>query len=325
MLGNELMQAQRGGKIEKKTYCHLIREKLKVLKELQAMLEENGMGQKLEISEDDIWVVSDELKIPFDFSQTFCRAESVVAFQGDYEQAEMNFLSSMLVPNANIFDIGANAGIFALNMVKLGNCPHVYAFEPLPATYRKMEHTLAINSNIAERGKIECFNMGFADKRGTAVFYLPGEDEAASMKPIDDEFYLQESNERGCYTGAKKQVEVNCSIDTVDNFIVVHGLQELHLLKCDVEGAERDVLLGAHDTLVNFRPMVYCELLRKHAKRFGYHPNVVIDYMASLGYACFTYQESKLCELREMTEDTKETNFIFLHREKHGDIIKGNE
>ena len=62
------------------------------------------------------------------------------------------------------------------------------------------------------------------------------------------------------------------------------------------------------------KPLLYCELLRKHAKRFGYHPNDVIDYMKSFGYKCFTFREHKLIEINEINDKTEELNFIFEFR-----------
>ena len=62
--------------------------------------------------------------------------------------------------------------------------------------------------------------------------------------------------------------------------------------------------------------------IRKHAKRFGYHPNEIIDYMRGLGYCCTTFRNHGLVELSEMTDETQEVNFFFLHQKHHADILK---
>ena len=53
-------------------------------------------------------------------------------------------------------------------------------------------------------------------------------------------------------------------------------------------------------------------MLRKHAARFGYHPNEIIDFMRKLNYSCYTF-EDKLVKFEEMTDDTVETNFFFVY------------
>lgn len=54
----------------------------------------------------------------------------------------------------------------------------------------------------------------------------------------------------------------------------------------DVEGNEKFALFGAEKTLSEYNPLIYCELLRTHASRFGYHPNDVIDYLKKFDYKC---------------------------------------
>ena len=95
-------------------------------------------------------------------------------------------------------------------------------------------------------------------------------------------------------------------------------------MKIDVEGNEKFVLEGGADVLEKYRPLVYAELLRKHAKRFGYHPNEVLRMMEGLGYRCFTFTEGHLCPFAEMTEETEETNFFFLHEQRHADILQAH-
>jgi hypothetical protein len=58
-------------------------------------------------------------------------------------------------------------------------------------------------------------------------------------------------------------------------------------------------------------------MLRKWSARFGYHPNEIIQLLASLGYRCFYASQDRLIGLLAMDETTKATNFFFLHVDKH--------
>ena len=64
-----------------------------------------------------------------------------------------------------------------------------------------------------------------------------------------------------------------------------------------------------------------CEMLRKHARRFDYHPNKIIEMLFSFGYRCFTFEGDTLIEFFTMDEQTVQTDFFFLHSEKHKDKI----
>ncbi|MBV5329624.1 MAG: FkbM family methyltransferase, partial [Chlorobium sp.] len=89
----------------------------------------------------------------------------------------------------------------------------------------------------------------------------------------------------------------------------------------DVEGAELFAFQGAMKTLQRDKPIVFTEMLRKWAEKFNYHPNDIITLFSSLEYRCFYADGSNLKELAEMTDDTVETNFFFLHSGKHQQLI----
>ncbi|MFO0123965.1 MAG: FkbM family methyltransferase, partial [Inhella sp.] len=92
-------------------------------------------------------------------------------------------------------------------------------------------------------------------------------------------------------------------------------------IKVDVEGAELLVLQGGQATLAQHRPKVFAELLRKWSAPFGYHPNDVLTLMAGLGYGCWAVGPHGNRRLLEVTDDTSETNYAFLHHEAHADTI----
>jgi hypothetical protein len=62
-------------------------------------------------------------------------------------------------------------------------------------------------------------------------------------------------------------------------------------------------------------------MLRKLAKPFGYHPNDIIALMRGHGYACYRAEESRLEPFAAMDDETTETNFFFLHADKHRRLI----
>ena len=107
----------------------------------------------------------------------------------------------------------------------------------------------------------------------------------------------------------------------MDTFVQENAIKSLDFIKCDTEGAEKMVFLGAQQVLKKLKPMIYTEMLRKHAERFGYHPNEIIDYFKDYDYDCYREENGHLIQFTFMDDRTEETNFFFLHKEKHANII----
>ena len=305
----ELRNAYKEGKIEKRLYWQLLREHFLPIIELQKSIKDSGDDCSVEINRDDIVLIRNGVKLAFDFSQTFCRAEGILSLGGNPEQEDFDYITSMLKPGDVVLDIGANVGSVSISLLKAQqDVGKIYAFEPLPDTFIKMKHNLELNGNPE---KIHPVNVGMSNKAGTFVFYLPGAAEAASMQPNMDDYYMWESVD-GHYTGVKKMDKVECKVTTLDEYVAENNIGRVNFIKIDVEGNEKNVLTGGINVLKKYHPVVYCEMLRKHAARFGYHPNEIIEYMKSLGYSCYTLHVGELIPFAEMTEDTVETNFFFI-------------
>lgn len=302
------------GKIEKKLYWTIMREKyISILPQFQQLLKDNDECKAIHISEHGcVLEKNNGLKFYFNFSETICRCECDLIMGQDSEKENMNFVVDYLKKHkcSNILDIGANVGIFSMEIYNeiQDICYHV--FEPIPSTYECLLRTIQLNN--LDNSKYRPYNLGMSDVDGTFDFYLPGASEAASLRPINDEYYLRESDEMGNYTQRNVMQKVKCKVQTVDNFVCQNNITDIGFIKIDVEGNEFNVLKGASNTLKNQKPLVYCELLRKHAKRFGYHPNDVIAYMKSLGYCCKTIRNSGLVDIELIDEQTVETNFFFI-------------
>jgi hypothetical protein len=88
-----------------------------------------------------------------------------------------------------------------------------------------------------------------------------------------------------------------------------------------VEGAELLVFKGAMDTIARDKPIVFSEILRKWSEKFSYNPNEIFTLFHAQGYEAFTVKGKYLSQFGSMDENTIETNFFFLHSEKHADLI----
>ena len=303
------------GKMPKRLYWELARERLVPLLEVQRIVKKNPYCRSIEIREDGIVLKTQDIDIFFDMTQNICRAETILI---GTEGEEIDFMSRFIPAGATIFDIGANVGRVSLGLAKAHEDSMIYAFEPVEETFHGLEKNLRLNG---EAEHVKACHMGFYSECGNLKFFVPAANEAASLRPITDTYYFKEGDQ-GQGERKERLEEIVCPVDTLDNFVETNGITRLDFIKCDTEGAEKMVFSGGTHVFLELRPVVYTEMLRKHAARFDYHPNEIIEMFEGWGYSCYTSVNERLIPFKKMDEATKETNFFFLHDEKHRELLE---
>jgi FkbM family methyltransferase len=220
-----------------------------------------------------------------------------------YEPEETAVMDLLTAGARTILDIGANIGWYAARFAKRLPEARIFAFEPMPTSYAYLQRNVAANG-VAER--VMTFNYGLSSSSGPVEFFIaPASGTNASLKNV------AKVEDAVAVTG------VTLTLDQwVANYRVVPDF-----IKCDVEGAEFLVFQGGASTLREHRPVVFAELLRKWAKPFGYHPNDMLRYFDEMGYRCFAVGATGAREIAEVTDETIETNYAFLHGQAHAGLI----
>jgi FkbM family methyltransferase len=221
----------------------------------------------------------------------------------EYESDDAGLFYLLAAGSGTIFDIGANIGWYSLSLARKFPASRVYSFEPLPATFASLERNVRLN----EARNIELHNFGFSRENTTLRFFSSR--------------HTSVSNSAENISGESDAVETLCEVRRLDDYMEGKE-QTIDLVKCDVEGAELLVFEGAMLTFRRQLPMIFCEMLRKWAAKYNYHPNDIIALLAGLGYHCFVNNgQNRLSAIRQVTDDTIQTNFFFLHPEKHSPIL----
>jgi FkbM family methyltransferase len=163
-----------------------------------------------------------------------------------------------LGPGDVFVDVGANAGYYsALAALVVGNEGHVYAIEPAPSTFLKLERNLALNS--VENVTALAVAAGAAE--GSASLYGPasGHDPSSSLL-------------RRFADAVDSQVPVR----PLHRIVEFRHRDRLKLIKVDVEGYEDAVLRGLEPLLEDgVQPLLLVEV---HASLNADAPAVVADF-----------------------------------------------
>lgn len=130
-----------------------------------------------------------------------------------------------------VFDCGANIGSFSALALAKG-C-ELHAFEPIYETFLSLKHNL----RHYVKSKQYLNNVGLSNRKGS----------------ID--FYINENNGASGYVNSFDSKEtMKCNITTIDEYVKENCVQKVDFIKSDIEGAERDMLIGAVNTIRKFKP-----------------------------------------------------------------------
>ena len=162
------------------------------------------------------------------FKQDEYLGRSVINY-GEYNKDECEYIVKLADSRPGlVLDIGANIGNISQALIAAGH--RVIAFEPQPEVFE----LLKLNCATAE-----CHNLALGAVKATM-----------QMPAVD---YSMSGNFGGLGIGLGTGLEVH--VHTLDSF----GLQDIGVMKIDVEGFEENVLRGAVETIRRCRPIIYLE------------------------------------------------------------------
>ncbi len=166
-----------------------------------------------------------------------------VYFYGAYEKY-LSFLMRDIVKekhNPIFIDVGANVGHHSLFMSTF--CQEVHAFEP----YDRVKDILMSKLLLNKCSNIIVHDVGLGAKSEFHDFYAP-----VGRNIGTGSFMAEHAQNNNIKIGKLEIVQG-------DSYISKLNLTKVDLIKIDVEGFEKYVLLGLRDTLKKYRPFVVME------------------------------------------------------------------
>lgn len=190
-----------------------------------------------------------------------CRFAILLYRYPSLRRDDEQFLTHYLKSGMTYVDVGANIGTTTLAAADaVGADGTVIAFEPHPRTFRDLCDSVALNPALAERITLVAAAVG--DSAGRARI---------SNLPENDVNHIDEAG-------------IPVSMTTLDQALA--AAPRIDLLKVDVEGYERNVLLGAGETLEK-TSAIYFENCEQNFVQFGYSGDDVFDLLEASGFACY--------------------------------------
>jgi len=178
-----------------------------------------------------------------------------------------DFITRYLKIGDKFIDIGANIGTLTLTGARaVGSTGHVYAFEAHPTTARYLKSNIELNSF----DHITLFDIALSDKRGDVGF--------SSLS----------SDDQNCVEEAGASIKVKAL--PLDDAQVPS--QEIALLKIDVEGYEKFVLIGAEKTLPSVKA-IYFEASEATYGRFGYDFSDIHNLLSRQGFTLLRWIQDR--------------------------------
>jgi FkbM family methyltransferase len=205
----------------------------------------------------------------------------------------LRFFAACLPHAQSFLDVGANTGVFSLLAARAG-LPRVHAFEPAPAIFDLLVRNVRLNG----LRNVECHAMAVSDRPGSTVLYIP-----------PGEVPTEASTQRGFRRNTQ---EVTVETTTLDDFVRVHDLGRVDLMKIDTESTEPQVLDGAREVLESSRPVMICEVLK------GLTEARLHALLSPYGYRYFWLTDRGLVprERIEGDADYRFLNYVFVTRER---------
>jgi FkbM family methyltransferase len=183
-------------------------------------------------------------------------------------------LLEMTNSEGHFFDVGAHIGIWTIPIALSRPRAVVHAFEASPSTFQRLETNITKN----KINNVNAVNAAVFDSAGSVTFQAPR--NASVFGRI-----YSPSNSRARYNDV---IEVSVPSLTIDQYCCDRKIEQIELLKIDVEGAEWHVLKGCSMMLSKKKVrFLWIELDDGNQLDFGCSVDNIAGLLDDMGYAFY--------------------------------------
>lgn len=155
-------------------------------------------------------------------------------------------------------DAGAHIGFYAIPLAN--HFTQVVAYEPSRYQYAYLLENVRVN----KLENIRCRDAALGESLGTATLHVMGRSGGSNTLSVD------------VARMGDPMDEYEVDLVAVDS----EGLKDVDLIKVDVEGFEKEVLVGAKNTIMTYKPIILCEVWQEDPRRKD-----VSEFLSACGYS----------------------------------------
>ena len=190
-------------------------------------------------------------------------------YKSKLENFDLELISKHINSNSYIVDVGANIGWFTINIgqyIKPG--VKILAVEPDLINLRRLKHSAA-RSKLRDR--VQILPIALSNARGVGHLIIDPKNPA--------------NHQVGDASSSTKDVQ----LERLDDICI--DLEDVCLLKIDVQGHELKVLEGGRQTILKFRPTILIEFDNRNGNEATLK---ILEILKVLRYQVFLPQDQTL-------------------------------
>jgi FkbM family methyltransferase len=245
------------------------------LKYLSAYFKEKLIYEKAAKPKDSIVKRNGVLfELDFDYLGFQDRAPKQMYF-GYYQIDLVEYMRKILKPGDVFIDVGANVGYLTVVAAGLvGRQGQVHSFEPIPSYFHCLQRQAKINPQF----KIVVNNLALGEKEGLIKMDFAKPPHSGGSSLVNN--FLNYINKD------IKTEDIQVKTKRLDDYLEENNLNNIALIKIDVEGVEFSVLKGLEKFFQKSkqRPLIICEITPAAYQFLGTSREELIKYMQGFGY-----------------------------------------
>lgn len=217
----------------------------------------------------------------------------IFAFREDYEP-ELQYIAQVLSPGMTFIDAGACYGIYALRASKIvGSGGRVIAFEPASRAFPVLRKNIELNRLT----NVLAYPLALTEKKSKAWLYHHPNVGCDSL------------GRDHSFTETAEQI----ATESLDNILRELAVDQVHVIKMDVQGAEELILRGASKILNSAHPLVIFEVFPEGTMPLGLSPYGAWELLHDMGYEFFVADGSGT--LSKVKSPSANRNFVAIYRQ----------
>ncbi len=213
---------------------------------------------------------------------------------GFYEIETIEVMKTVLESGDIFINAGASIGyLSAIGAGLVGKNGEVHSFEPVPQYVQRLKHLAATNPDY----KIIVNQHALGEEGGMANINISASSNFGWNTMVPN--YMR-----------KEMIKETLAVPVyrLDNYIKQKGLNNISLIKIDVEGFEFPVLRGLSNYFrdIDHRPVIICELQTSVYPLLGYTVTQLLEYMERYNYNAYSLMDTNvevdITELKDITD-----------------------